>query len=657
MACSMFPCAVAAREETTLPTVDIAGSDYYIYEVKKGDSLYGISNRYGWDIDKLSQLNPTQSGKLKKGSKIYFPVNADMPATAFNADGTQEFALPESYPVIRHIVKKGDSVYSIAKLYKVPVETIYDNNPETKSGLKRGAVVTIPQQAGEINDGATYFYYTIRPGDTLNDIAGTYNTSLEDMMRDNKGLSEYRFEVGDIIRVRVNSNKGKTMTSTASETHLDHLDSYQVDKQDTWASISDKTGVDEEELRKANPGTHLKKDATIAVPVTVTRDVERTVAYSDERELSAEGRHDIYRDVHSLAATDSVTGKNAMVSVALIIEDPKSKKDNEFTRGSFMALDNLKDSPYKINLKVLQCNIAGADSVRQKEELLQDLKDFDADLIVATYDSNFPSWLAEYGEDNGVEIVNTFDVKNEFYLDNPSMIHLLTPSSYFTEEVAEWVGSSLDNYRLITAGKTAADKNDAFANAIIKKFGEKNPKFTAIQDLAELKLDNESGSYLIYGYSTDQTDVAAMLRTVDQLKETYPVADIKVMGRPNWITFSDKLKDQFAKADVYFPSRFYFDPAGSAGKEFIADYSSDYGHGPIRSFPTYAAAGYEIMNYFIQALASNNGDFNVSLPEGDELQAPINLVRVGNWGGFYNPSAYIIRYTPFGDVEKILLKK
>lgn len=63
------------------------------------------------------------------------------------------------------------------------------------------------------------------------------------------------------------------------------------------------------------------------------------------------------------------------------------------------------------------------------------------------------------------------------------------------------------------------------------------------------------------------------------------------------------------------------------------------------------------MSYFIPGLASNNGDFNMPLSDGKELQTPISLERVGNWGGFFNPSAYIIRYTNYGDVEKILIRK
>ncbi|MDE6379675.1 MAG: hypothetical protein K2L11_04315, partial [Muribaculaceae bacterium] len=144
---------------------------------------------------------------------------------------------------------------------------------------------------------------------------------------------------------------------------------------------------------------------------------------------------------------------------------------------------------------------------------------------------------------------------------------------------------------------------------------------------------------------------------VEYLKENNPFVEIKVMGRPSWITVAEGLKERFHKADLYFPSRFFFAHTAGAGKEFIATYTSAYGHSPIRSFPTYAVAGYDIANFFIPGIAANDGDFNQSVPEGSEIQTPINLERVGNWGGFFNPSAYMIRYTPYGDIEKILIRR
>lgn len=642
--------ASAAASAKNLPKVSIAGNEYYMYEVKKGDSKYGIANRFGWNIDRLDELNPSLNGKLEKGTKVYYPVESGTKA----APTAAEFVLPETYPVIRHVVKKGDTVYSIAKMYGVTVDKIYLYNPSAKSLLKRGDVITIPQESDAINDGTSFLYYTIKGGDTLAGIAADFNTSVEQLLRDNKGVSENNFSCGDILRVSVNSNKDVTVKKEVEETHIARIDTYKADKHDTWESVAAKTGVDVEDLLEANSGTHLKKNAQIAIPVVETTVVEKEVDPFDDRENSLEGRRDIYKEVHMLDVADSVSGSGRSVSIALLIEDPMSKRDNEFTRGTLLAIDRLKSAPYAIRLKVLCDNRANSDSVKVSKALLSQLEDFKADMVVTTYEKNFPMWLAGYGEENGVEIVNSFDVKSELYMENPSMIHLLTPSAYFSDEVGEWAASNLGSYKLVLVGKE--DAEDAFAESIKGRRDGSSIMRRQLDNLAETKLE-EGGRYAFYGYPTSKEEIQRILTAIEYLKENNPFTEIKVMGRPSWITVAEGMKERFHKADVYIPSRFFFDHTAGPGKEFIASYSSAYGHGPIRSFPTYAVAGYDIANYFIPGIASNDGDFNASIPEGHEIQTPINLERVGNWGGFFNPSAYIIRFSPYGDIEKILIRR
>ena len=650
VAMSVFLSAAAAVSTGNLPKVSIAGSEYYMYEVKKGDSKYGIANRFGWNIDRLGELNPSLGSKLEKGTKLYYPVEeVTMPATAIS-----EFIAPETYPVIRHVVKKGDTVYSLAKMYGVTVDKIYLYNPSAKTLLKRGDVITIPQEPDAINDGASFLYYTVKAGDSLAGIASEYNTSVEQLLRDNKGVSDSNFATGDILRVSVNSNKDAVVKKEVEETHIARIDTYKAGKNDTWETVARKTGVDVEELMEANSGTHLKKNVQIAVPVFETTTVEKEVDPFDDRETSVEGRRDIYKEVHMLDVADSVSDFGKSVSIALIIEDPMSKRDNEFTRGTLMAIDRLKNSPYSIRFKLLADTRSGSDSVKVAQALLNQLEDFKADMVVTTYEKNFPKWLAEYGEENEVEIVNTFDVKSELYMENPSMIHLLTPSAYFSDEVGEWVASNLGSYRLVLVGKE--DSDDAFAESIKGRRDASSIMRRQLDNLAETNLD-EGGRYLFYGFPTSKDEIQRMMTAIEYLKENNPFTEIKVIGRPSWITVAEGLKERFHKADVYFPSRFYFDHTAGPGKDFIAAYSSAYGHGPIRSFPTYAVAGYDIANFFIPGIAANDGDFNASVPEGHEIQTPINLERVGNWGGFFNPSAYIIRFSPYGDIEKILIRR
>lgn len=273
-------------------------------------------------------------------------------------------------------------------MYGVRLELIYVYNPDTKYGLKRGSLVTIPQEPKEINSGDRYLYYAIRPGDSLSSIAESYNTTVEQLLKDNKGVSDTNFATGDLLRVSVNSKNGLTTVQTVDETSLARVDSYKAQKNDTWESVARKTGVDVEDLKEFNEGTELKKNAHIDVPVMVTTQTEREVVASDERENSPEGVREIYNDVHMLAIGDSTTQNQ--VDVAVLIEDPKSKRDNEFVRGALLALDHMKKAPYKIRFKLLLDAHTEADSARVAAALLDSLAAFTPDIVVATHEKKFP---------------------------------------------------------------------------------------------------------------------------------------------------------------------------------------------------------------------------------------------------------------------------
>lgn len=58
-----------------LPVKKIKGKEYYVYEVKKGESVYGVSKRLGLSREEIVQYNPEAADGLKKKMKLYFPLD------------------------------------------------------------------------------------------------------------------------------------------------------------------------------------------------------------------------------------------------------------------------------------------------------------------------------------------------------------------------------------------------------------------------------------------------------------------------------------------------------------------------------------------------------------------------------------------------------
>ena len=627
--------------EPKLPKVEILGKEYYYHEIKKGESIYGIAKKYGWDLNELVRLNPNTSSDMEKGSRLYYPTGR---VTVVTDSDETESADSIDYEPINHVVKKGETVYSISRQYNIPLDAIYAAHPSAKYGIKAGETIVIQQSPQTVN--GKYLFYTIKSGDTLYSIAQKYKTTVGDIMKANPGVSQNNFRIGDAIRIDINSASNRIHTELVEEERLASLDSYKVKKNDTWQTIAESTGVDEESLKEANENmAEPKKNDVINVPVIETVQVEKQTVEEDPRELEPDGLVEIYDSVHNVNSDVRLLDE---VRIAMLSDEPTSKKDLEFARGILISLNEMKDAPYKINFKVI-------DGRASTETVIDNLDDFEPNLIVATADKAFPAFLADYGNTNSIEIVNVFDVKNDLYEDNPSMVQLLPSSSYFNEQMADKIFDDYDSRELILVGNT--DEGDGIAELLISKFDVGKVKKVSLSSLSEYTL-TEDGRYLVYAYPSKKEEVADLLQGVLNLKEAMPFADINVVGRPSWVTFVDTYGDKFGEAGVVIPSRLWLDTESVGWKRFNEEYENMFGGNPVKSFPNFAASGYDVAKYFIPSTAKNGGDFNKGFADVDDesLQTDIQLQRVNNWGGFFNPSGYLLEFRPGGYVEKILVK-
>ncbi|WP_438347098.1 LysM peptidoglycan-binding domain-containing protein [Paenibacillus sp. FA6] len=107
-----------------------------IHMVKKGDTLYNLSGKYGIPLEKLIEANPQllDPNKLNIGDKVKIPsksVSTSKPEDA----------------VHKHVVKQGDSLWKISKAWGVTLKEMLDANSHLKNpnALLVGEVVNIPE--------------------------------------------------------------------------------------------------------------------------------------------------------------------------------------------------------------------------------------------------------------------------------------------------------------------------------------------------------------------------------------------------------------------------------------------------------------------------------------------------------------------------------
>ena len=295
------------------------------------------------------------------------------------------------------------------------------------------------------------------------------------------------------------------------------------------------------------------------------------------------------------------------------------------------------------------------DGTKTGETVIESLDNIEPSMIFLTSDRSIPDYVTDYARNKSIPVVNTFDVRSEEYTSNPYIIQLLTPSNIFNDEIASFLIDRYKDYELVFVGEN--ESNDQLGSSLRNVWKDR------IISLPSLNLDATSdfafspeGKYLIYGNDTKKPEVQKLLTQVSQLRETNPLADFALVGRPNWIVFDESLSENLHKADAMIPSRFYYDKDSQDARKFMMYYKSVFDMTPVKSFPSYAAMGYDSAMYFIPSMAKTGGDLNAFQPSEDTVQSDFDFKRMSNWSGFMNPVVYLVRFTPYDTVEKIKIK-
>ena len=135
------------------------------YTVKSGDTLYKIATQNNTTVDILKELNNLSSNTLSIGQVLKLP-------------STEIIEIPTT--TITYTIKLGDTLYSIAKKYDTTVDKIKQLNNLTSNTLSIGQQLQIPTTSF-IETPTTTVTYTVIPGDTLYSIARKFNTTVNNI--------------------------------------------------------------------------------------------------------------------------------------------------------------------------------------------------------------------------------------------------------------------------------------------------------------------------------------------------------------------------------------------------------------------------------------------------------------------------------------------
>ena len=179
------------------------------YIVQKGDTLYSISKKTNIPIEMIKRINNLKDDTLLIGQELYFV----------------EKALPIQEKV--YTIKRGDTLYSIAREYNTTVEKIKELNKLSNNILSIGQELILPisEEIEEVNN---YSIYTVKKGDSLWKIAKEHNIQVDELI-DLNNLTNLTLQINQKLLVPQKKEqsgiyivqKGETLWSIAKANNLE----------------------------------------------------------------------------------------------------------------------------------------------------------------------------------------------------------------------------------------------------------------------------------------------------------------------------------------------------------------------------------------------------------------------------------------------------
>lgn len=254
----------------------------FIYEVKKGETIFTVSDKFNIPVKKIQQINNLNDFDIYEGQILVLttgenkggvnnpPVPGDDKKEVLIAEVepdiselSSENAIPENE---RYTVKEGQTLFSIAKEQHIDINDLLEANQFDKSTeIKVGQVIRIPvdkrkntanNPAGtKLADSSTGLKHTVKQGENIYSIARKYGVEVADLIEINNFDNSTVVKVGQVILIPEKTNKtGETKNQEKEEVNKEEEGAvYHIVKQgETLYRIHVNYGVPIKTLRKLN---------------------------------------------------------------------------------------------------------------------------------------------------------------------------------------------------------------------------------------------------------------------------------------------------------------------------------------------------------------------------------------------------------------------
>ncbi len=465
-----------------------------------------------------------------------------------------------------HKVKGGETLYSLAKAYKVTIDDIVRQNETLKNGLKEGSIIYIPSSVPVQEN-------------TAQSAAKQDNVATGDTVQPDK-LDGWYLSGENIKKYSRKKHKAKGS--------------------DTIEKVADKYGVSVESIMAMNSlkSTQLKKKQVIYIPneafmeLLKEEEVQQNSAVVEEnQETVVEQAKVEIKDEENAPLMISATSSLTYI-LPLNLKDTLGPNANfmDFYAGALVAVDTLKKMGHSISIRLVdeQMEPVATDfgtSTIIGPVMSSDMSDFlpvvgGKNTVISPMDLNTGKLVA--GNRNFVQIAPDQEAQMA------NLIDLLASKSTLSNSIMMIYEKNGADLQLVEAAKRMANDKGLIYNTLSYDILEGREMMEKIMEALEPGLDN-----LVLIPSNSEAFVSDVVRNLNLLYKN-PLEEnrrsVILFGTSRWRNFETIEVEYFHKMNLHLSIPYYVDYSKDAVKEFLMKYRALYNCEPT----PFAFQGFDI---------------------------------------------------------------
>ncbi len=326
----------------------------------------------------------------------------------------------------------------------------------------------------------------------------------------------------------------------------------------------------------------------------------------------------------------------------------------EFYRGLLMAVEQVKQGGTNVDVMAVDCGTSEA----SLQQVLSDTAMQRLDVIFGPVDAVQVTSLSEFCRQHQIRMVLPFNTPCPQVYSNPWIYQVGVAQELQFPGISTLVMDNMANSNFVFYRTGEQDERaQSFVGHLRQVLTLRNMQTTALaagaDELAYDRALNQFRENVVIPDSRSQASLTTLFAGLKAYLAKYPQYKVRILGYPDWLTYTRSMLKDFYQLDTYVYSSYYRNPLSGRVVKFEQQYQQNFGKAARDSYPRAEMLGYDLGMYFMTGLAELGTDFEER--QGTLTQQPIQhtfrFQQVGENGGYVNLHVQLVHYTTNNTIQ------